>query len=410
MKSELRIGGTSAAYIPDPDWRQIQHVLLKLDGVTLDTVSLELMGKGSLVIGGGDEGRYMVVYFPENHPDLPSMTLTDPSLTGPDVELTIQTPARFAAKYAVMFPLVLQVVEHFFHTGEVPGDVRWELDTTKEEAINANRGEREGQQLGGYRLMHLLGRGSFAEVYLGQHLQLATQEAIKVLHIHLTGEEAESFQQEEHAICKLVHPHIMTVLDFGVQNGTPFLVMDFAPIGSLRLRHPNGLTVPLLTVIRYVKQVADALQYAHDQGFLHRDVKPENMLVGKGYRILLSDFETPTITYRKSLLNPQQMAGTIPHMAPEQIQGKSLPASDQYALGVVVYEWLCGACPFQGSPSEVIQQHLSVPPPSLRAKVPSLAPVAEEVVLKALAKDPQLRFVRVQEFALALEQANQTAR
>ena len=110
------------------------------------------------------------------------------------------------------------------------------------------------------------------------------------------------------------------------------------------------------------------------------------MLVGKGYRILLSDFETPTITYRKSLLSPQQMAGTIPYMAPEQIQGKSLPASDQYALGVVVYEWLCGARPFQGSPSEVIQQHLSVPPPSLRAKVPLLAPVIEEVVLKALAK------------------------
>ena len=160
MQTELRRGGISGTSLSDPDWQQVQQALREMDGVKLDTVSLEMVGKGSLVIGGGDHGRYIVVYFPELHPDLPSMTLTDLSLRGPDVKLTIQTPATFASKYAVTFPLVLQVVEQFFHRGEVPKDVRWELDTTKEEAIHANRGEREGRQFDGYQLTHLLSRGS----------------------------------------------------------------------------------------------------------------------------------------------------------------------------------------------------------------------------------------------------------
>jgi len=405
MQTELRIGEAS---LPDPDWQQVQYALHKIDGVKLDTVSLEIAGKGSLVIGGGDNGRYMVVYFPELHPDLPSMTLTDLSLFGPDIILTIQTPAPFAPKYAVKLPLVLRVVEHFYHTGQVPKDVRWELDTTKEEAINANRGEREGQQFDVYRLTHLLGRSSFAEVYLGQHAQLTTPIAIKVLDFHLIDEEVKAFEQEEQIITMLVHPHIMPVLDFGVQDGIPFVVMDFASIGSLRLRHPKGVAVPLPTVIRYVNGVADALQYAHDQGLIHRNVKPENMLLGKDYKVQLSDFEVPIVAHRKSfLLSTQEMANTIPYMAPEQIQGKPLPASDQYALGVVVYEWLCGVFPFQGSPPEIIQQHLFMPPPSLRVNVSSIASTVEEVVLRALAKEPRQRFMHIRDFALALEQAHQ---
>ena len=140
--------------------------------------------------------------------------------------------------------------------------------------------DRVGQQFGTYRLVRLLGQGGYAEVYLGQHLRLNQQAAIKVLHAHLTEAEAEHFQQEAQTISTLVHPSIIRVFDYDVQDGVPFLVMDYAPNGSLRRRYPKGNLVPLPQIVSWVKQVADALQYAHEQRVIHRDVKPENMLLG----------------------------------------------------------------------------------------------------------------------------------
>ncbi len=150
--------------------------------------------------------------------------------------------------------------------------------------------DRSGEHFGNYRLVRLLGQGGFAEVYLGQHLRLNLQSAIKVLHAHLTGQEAEHFQQEAQTIAKLMYPAIVRILDYDVQEGVPFLVMDYAPGGSLRQRYPKSSIVPLPEVLSSVKQVAAALHYAHERKFIHRDVKPENMLVGCHEEILLSDF------------------------------------------------------------------------------------------------------------------------
>src|SRR5437870_680399 len=150
--------------------------------------------------------------------------------------------------------------------------------------------DRTGQQFGNYRLVALLGQGGYAEVYLGQHLRLNLQAAIKVLHAHLSGQEVEHFQQEAETIAALVHPSIVRIFDFDVQDGVPFLVMDYAPNGSLRRRYPKGTVVPLPQILSTVKQVAAALQYAHEQRFVHRDVKPENMLLGRQEEVLLSDF------------------------------------------------------------------------------------------------------------------------
>src|SRR2546429_354575 len=119
-----------------------------------------------------------------------------------------------------------------------------------------------GQQLGNYYLVRLLGRGGFSNVYLGEHIYLKTQAAIKVLQMQLEDDEKDHFLHEARTIAHLVHPHIIRVLDFGVQNGLPFLVMDYAPQGTLRERHPNGTRLPLATIVEYVKQVALALQYA----------------------------------------------------------------------------------------------------------------------------------------------------
>lgn len=265
-----------------------------------------------------------------------------------------------------------------------------------------------GQQLGNYRLISLLGRGGFAEVYLGQHIRLRTQAAIKVLHTHLSPEDIDKFQREAETIANLVHPHIVRVFDFDVSDGFPFLVMDYCPDGTLRKRHPKGERVPLPTVVSYVQQVAEALQYAHDQKIIHRDIKPENMLIGQRNALQLSDFGIAATAHSSSSMSTQAPVGTIPYMAPEQIQAQARPASDQYALGIVVYEWLCGTRPFEGSYTEIFAKHLMTPPPPLLEKVPTLPPEVEQVVLTALAKDPKGRFATVQAFATALEQASQS--
>jgi ABC-type transport system substrate-binding protein/serine/threonine protein kinase len=271
--------------------------------------------------------------------------------------------------------------------------------------------DRLGQQLGNYRLVNLLGQGGYAEVYLGQHVRFKQQAAIKVLHAHLSDQEAEHFQQEAETIATLAHPAIVRVFDFDVQDAIPFLVMDYAPNGSLRQRYPKGKLVPLPAIVSCVKQVAAALQYAHDKKFIHRDVKPENMLIGQIQEVLLSDFGIATIIHSTSSLNAsaEGTSGTLAYMAPEQIEGHPRAASDQYALGIVVYEWLCGERPFEGSVSELIAQQLSMPPPSLRERMPAIPAEVEQVVLRALAKDPKARYASVAAFSNALEQASQRA-
>ncbi len=266
-----------------------------------------------------------------------------------------------------------------------------------------------GQQFGNYRLISLLGQGGYAEVYLGQHVRFKQQAAMKVLHAHLSEQETEHFQQEAETIATLAHPGIIRVLDFDVQDGIPFLVIDYAPNGSLRQRYPKGSLVPLPVIVSVVKQVAAALQYAHEQKFIHRDVKPENMLVGRHQEVLLSDFGIATITHSTSSLSTtaEGTSGTLAYMAPEQIEGHPRPASDQYALGVVVYEWLCGERPFEGSVSELLAQQLSMPPLPLRERMPDIPAEVEQVVLRALAKDPKARFATVKDFAEALERASQ---
>ena len=267
--------------------------------------------------------------------------------------------------------------------------------------------DHTGQQLGNYQLVRLLGRGGFAEVYLGEHVRLKTQAAIKVRYEQFSRDDADEFLKEAQTIANLVHPHIVRIFDFDVKDGVPFLVMEYAPNGTLRQRYPRGTRVLLETIIANVKQIADALQYAHDEKFIHRDIKPENLLLGRRDDILLSDFGLALIAQSTRQQSLQELSGTAYYMAPEQLRGHPRPASDQYALGIVVYEWLTGTRPFSGSFSEVASQHMFEPPPPLREKLPQISPAIEEVVMTALAKDPHQRFASVRSFANALEQASQ---
>ena len=171
-------------------------------------------------------------------------------------------------------------------------------------------GDQVGQRLGNYRLTRLLGAGGFAQVYLGEHIYLGTQAAIKVLDTQLTSDTVEWFLTEARTIARLVHPHIVRVLDFGVENLIPFLVLDYAPNGSLRQQHAEGQPLPLPTIVSYVKQVAEALQYAHDEKLIHRDVKPQNMLLGRNNELLLSDFGIAVVAHSERSVSKQVMAGT----------------------------------------------------------------------------------------------------
>lgn len=264
---------------------------------------------------------------------------------------------------------------------------------------------RPGQQVGNYQLVKVLGKGGFAEVYLGEHIHLGTLAAIKLLTTRLSDEESNHFREEARTIARLRHPNIIRVLEFGVQNDLPYLVMDYAPQGTLRQRFVKGRQLDPLTILPYVQQVVGALQFAHDRKLIHRDVKPENMLLGENGEVLLSDFGIAVVAQSSRHQDMQEVVGTLAYMAPEQIQAHPRPASDQYSLGVVIYEWLTGARPFAGSMSEILAKQISTPPPPLRDKIPNVSQELELVVLTALEKDPKDRFASMRAFLKAFEQA-----
>src|SRR6266480_3096429 len=269
--------------------------------------------------------------------------------------------------------------------------------------------DRGGQRLGNYRLIRWLGKGAFADVYLGEHIYLNSQVAIKVLHTQVDAHATEDFLTEARHLSHLMHPHIIRVFDFGIEHQTPYLVMDYAPHGNLRALHPPGTTVPLLTVIAYTSAIASALQFAHDQHLLHRDLKPANVLLGPKHEVLLSDFGLPLLMSGAETVQVQQGSSTLDYMAPEQIRGQISPASDQYALVVMVYEWLSGHLPFQDSAPSLANEHRYLSLASLSELHPDISSSVEEVVFKALSKDPQSRFVDVLSFAAAFEEAAQAS-
>lgn len=195
---------------------------------------------------------------------------------------------------------------------------------------------RLGQQFGEYRLSEFKGRGASGDVYVGTSLDGSKQAAVKILKEPLTSmQDVQAFLSEARVFLHFNNdPYIVHLLDFGVTtSGIAFLVLQYARKGSLRQNYPKGTCLPLPTIVRYVKQAATALQNIHKQGFVHRDVKPDNILLNEHDEILLSDFGI-----------------TIPSFTKK--------------LAVLAYEWLCGAPPFTGRTCENLAvQHIKMPPP-----------------------------------------------
>jgi outer membrane protein assembly factor BamB/serine/threonine protein kinase len=267
------------------------------------------------------------------------------------------------------------------------------------------------QIIGEYRLVQKLGRGGFGTVYLAEHIHERARVAIKILHVPLVKpEDFRGFIKEAGTMTLLRHPHIIPLLYFNLSGeGFPFMVMEYASQGTLRDRHPTGSQVRLASIVEYVEQIASALQYAHDRRIIHRDVKPENMLLRADGTLLLSDFGIAKIMEQSALMSVQTQVGTPVYMAPEQHLGYPCFASDQYALAVVVYEWISGTRPFRGTSFGLAVQHMTASPSSLLNQLPTLPPPIEQVIFKALSKTPEQRFATVQEFAAAFHAAAQEA-
>jgi serine/threonine-protein kinase len=260
----------------------------------------------------------------------------------------------------------------------------------------------------------LLGTGGMGEVYLARHPRLPRHDAVKVLTRNSTadGEFQARFIREAELAATLRHPHIVGVLDRGEYDGRLWISMDYVDgtdAGRLvRERYQGGM--PEREVAEIVTAVADALDYGHERRLLHRDVKPENILVttsdGRRRRVLLTDFGIARRIDDVSNLTDDNVAvGTVNYMAPEQLLNKPLDGrSDQYALAATAFHLLTGAPPFHDSNrAVVISQHLNVPPPRISDRRPDLAHL-DAVLARALAKDPAERYPSCLDFAHALTQ------
>jgi eukaryotic-like serine/threonine-protein kinase len=266
---------------------------------------------------------------------------------------------------------------------------------------------KKGQLIGQYEVIGTLDQTRLGQTYLGQPHHHQNAMMIEVLQPPLLDELKEDFLVQARTLMKLEHPHILRLRDADVHNHNPFLVARYESYLTLRQVYPQGSIQPLGGLLPHLKQIASALQYAHNQRVLHGDIRPENILLDKNNNILLWGFMIEAITQNRERLNFQGagvMREAVAYTAPERIQGKVRPAGDQYSLAVLVYELLCGALPFTGSPIEVAHQQMHTPPSSPRQKAPNISARIERALMKALEKDPGQRFTDIQSFVSALEQ------
>ncbi len=264
-----------------------------------------------------------------------------------------------------------------------------------------------GQVVGNYLIQEKLGSGEFGSVYRAQNKLIAERVvAIKLINAKYVSspEECAHFLDEARVLLRLQHPYILPVFDIGEHNATPYIVIEFAPTGSLRsvLEHQANRRLPTDKALTVLSQVGQALYFAHQQRVVHRDLKPDNILFNTKNDAMLADFgiavEVATSTNRNAAIT-----GTPPYMAPEQFQGIASIHSDQYALGCIAYELLTGSRPFQASTFTAWaikhSQETPIPPRQLNPAIPTYV---EQAILRAMAKERTQRFPDVSAFVAAL--------
>ena len=265
-----------------------------------------------------------------------------------------------------------------------------------------------GKTLGPYRILEKIGQGGMATVYEAYQPALERTVALKTLPSHLLDNPnfAQRFRREARAVASLEHPHILPVYDYGQEESVPYLVMRHIEGGTLKER--MGQPLELRQVAELIGQIAEALDYAHEHGVVHRDVKPSNVLLDRGEWVLLTDFGVARMLEGVEQITGTGVGvGTPAYMSPEQGQGKKVDRrSDVYSLGVVLYEMLTGRVPYQAeTPLAIVWKHVHEPLPLPRSVNPSIPEGVERVVLKALAKAAEDRYPSAGELARALQAA-----
>jgi tRNA A-37 threonylcarbamoyl transferase component Bud32 len=277
--------------------------------------------------------------------------------------------------------------------------------------FSSTTGSFAGTRLGTYEVLELLGRGGMAEVYKGRHPRLDRTVAIKILPSSLASDEdfRQRFEREAKAVAALRHPNIVQMFDFGDVEGLYYMVMEYIEGTDLSRYMNESGPMELAQVCPILSDLASALDYAHTQDLVHRDVKPSNVLLREekdGLSAILTDFGIAKILGSETgATETGMMMGTLDYMAPEQIRvsRKVDGRADIYAAGVMAYRMLTGELPFKGEhPSTVMLGHLQDPPPDPRKLVPGLPESVAIAILRAMAKDPDERFETVAELAKTL--------
>jgi serine/threonine protein kinase len=270
-----------------------------------------------------------------------------------------------------------------------------------------------GQTLGHYRIVAKIGAGGMGEVYRAHDEQLDRDVALKILPVGTLTDEAarKQFRKEALALAKLNHPNIETVHEFGSQDGTDFLVMELIIGSSLRDKLKAG-PLPKDEVVRLGLQFAEGLSAAHEQGVIHRDLKPGNLMVTRDGRLKILDFglakllQSPDVDATRSISEVTgTVSGTIPYMAPEQLRGEPVDArSDVYAAGATLYEVATGQRPFPQSHGPTLMGAiLHETPAPARSINPHITPALAQILHKSLDKEPTRRYQSARELHVALE-------
>jgi serine/threonine protein kinase len=254
-----------------------------------------------------------------------------------------------------------------------------------------------GEEIGPYRIVDRLGSGGMAIVYKAHQPRLDRHVALKVLHAMFMQDEnfLSRFEREARIVARLDHPGIVPIYDYDEHNGQPYLVMKFVEGETLK-QVLRGSPLASAAILRILMPVASALDYAHGQGILHRDVKPSNILIDERGQAHLTDFGLARLVKAgESTMSAEVMLGTPHYISPEQAQGgiDLGPGTDVYSLGIVLYEMVTGQVPFAGETSyAIIHHHIYMPPPAPRSINPNISPEVERVLLRALAKNPEERY------------------
>jgi eukaryotic-like serine/threonine-protein kinase len=262
-----------------------------------------------------------------------------------------------------------------------------------------------GARLGRYEIVEQIGRGGMATVYKALQTGLDRYVALKVLPAHLAGDPqfGERFQREAVLIANLRHPNILTIFDYGSDDGYTYIVSELVEGGTLSQRLGRPLGTARASAL--LAPIADALDYAHERGIVHRDVKPSNILLAADGRPVLSDFGIARMLDNSSGLTlVGKVVGTPAYMAPEQARGQPADSAvDRYALGVVAYQVLVGRVPFVAETTQaMLYAQVSQPPPPPRGLNPAIGVRAEAALLRMLAKSPGERFPTAHAFLAAL--------